>query len=111
MLFFAENGEEALACLQHHDIDLMFLDLIMPVMDGFEVLKFLLVTKHEMRVVVLSADVQKQVMDNIDAGVVIIDKNYTVYAWNVFMGAYSGIGSDQVLRKNLFEVVEDLPVE
>ncbi|WP_064603531.1 GGDEF domain-containing protein [Photobacterium sp. J15] len=52
-----------------------------------------------------------QVMDNIDAGVVIIDKNYTVYAWNAFMEAYSGIGSDQVLRKNLFEVVEDLPVE
>ncbi len=63
MLFFAENGKEALSCLQRHDIDIMFLDLSMPVMDGFEVLKSLPVSKHDTRVVVLSADVQKQAME------------------------------------------------
>ena len=52
-----------------------------------------------------------QVMDNIDAGVVIFDKDYTVWAWNTFMQAYSGISSEQIMGKNLFAVVEDLPEE
>ena len=50
-------------------------------------------------------------MDNIDAGVVIFDKDYTVWAWNTFMQAYSGISAEQIMGKNLFEVVEDLPEE
>jgi diguanylate cyclase (GGDEF)-like protein len=52
-----------------------------------------------------------QVMDNIDAGVVIIDKEYNVWAWNTFMQAYSGITSEQIMGNNLFDVVDDLPVE
>ncbi|OLQ70142.1 diguanylate cyclase [Photobacterium proteolyticum] len=52
-----------------------------------------------------------QVMDNIDAGVVIIDKEYNVWAWNTFMQAYSGITSEQIMGKNLFDVVDDLPVK
>jgi len=52
-----------------------------------------------------------QVMDNIDAGVVIIDKEYNVWAWNTFMQAYSGITTEQIMGKNLFDVVDDLPVD
>lgn len=52
-----------------------------------------------------------QVMDNIDAGVVILDRSYTVLAWNTFMQAYSGINSDCILGHNLFDVVPDLPKE
>ncbi len=33
----AENGEEALELLRHSDIDIVLLDAMMPVMDGFEV--------------------------------------------------------------------------
>ncbi|MDO6499968.1 diguanylate cyclase [Photobacterium sanguinicancri] len=50
-----------------------------------------------------------QVMDNIDAGVVILDRNYTVIAWNTFMQAYSGINTDRIMGQNLFDVVNDLP--
>ncbi|MGF1878853.1 diguanylate cyclase [Photobacterium frigidiphilum] len=52
-----------------------------------------------------------QVMDNIDVGVVIIDKHYNVMAWNTFMQAYSGISSDDIMGRNLFDVLDDLPEE
>ncbi|PSW21438.1 sensor domain-containing diguanylate cyclase [Photobacterium sanctipauli] len=52
-----------------------------------------------------------QVMDNIDAGVVILDRNYTVLAWNTFMQAYSGISVERIMGKNLFDVIDNLPEE
>ena len=36
---FASNGEEAMAALAKADYSLILLDLLMPVMDGFEVIK------------------------------------------------------------------------
>lgn len=50
-----------------------------------------------------------QVIDNIDAGVVMLDRDYRVMTWNTFMQAYSGISADQIMGLNLFEVVPDLP--
>jgi diguanylate cyclase (GGDEF)-like protein len=50
-----------------------------------------------------------QVLDNFDAGVVILDHNYNVCAWNTFMQAYSGISSVQIIGKSLFDIVPDLP--
>ncbi|MGF1687393.1 diguanylate cyclase [Photobacterium japonica] len=50
-----------------------------------------------------------QIIDNIDAGVVMLDKAYRVLSWNTFMQAYSGISDDQIIGKNLFSVVPDLP--
>lgn len=50
-----------------------------------------------------------QLIDNIDAGVVLLDRNYTVQAWNTFMQAYSGISAEQIMGKNLFDVVPGLP--
>ena len=37
-VFEAENGAEALEVLQNEDIGLVFLDMLMPVKDGYEVL-------------------------------------------------------------------------
>lgn len=56
--YFCENGFEALEMLQEQDIDLMFLDLTMPVMDGYEVLESLPVSSYQTHVVVLSGDTQ-----------------------------------------------------
>lgn len=56
--FYAENGKEGLDCLKNVDIDIMFLDLTMPIMDGFSVMKSLPVRKFNTTIIVLSADIQ-----------------------------------------------------
>lgn len=55
---YAEDGNEALAILVEQNIDVLFLDLTMPIMDGYEVLTALPVSKHPTKVVVVSGDVQ-----------------------------------------------------
>lgn len=50
-----------------------------------------------------------QVMDDVDAGLFILDKNYNVCVWNKFMQVYSGVSAEQILNKNLFEVISELP--
>lgn len=61
--FYAENGEEGLEHLKNIDIDIMFLDLTMPVMDGFSVMKSLPVRDFTTTIIVLSADVQCTAME------------------------------------------------
>ncbi len=58
-ILFAENGREALNVLCQNQIDFVFLDLTMPVMDGYDVLGALPVNSYPTKVVVISGDVQK----------------------------------------------------
>ncbi|MGR5062117.1 response regulator [Photobacterium sp. DNB22_13_2] len=68
-LYFADNGKLALDCLANNDIDVMFLDLTMPVLDGFGVLQQLPVNNYPTKTIVLSADVQQQAIERcVDAG-------------------------------------------
>lgn len=59
-LLFAENGADALALLAHQSIDLLLLDLTMPVLDGFETLRLLRERQIECGVIVVSGDIQPQ---------------------------------------------------
>ena len=59
-LLEAQDGFEALRVLKEHDIDILFLDLTMPIMSGFEVLESMPLNNYETRVVVMSGDVQKE---------------------------------------------------
>ena len=52
---FAENGEDALAQIARHTPDAMVLDLSMPKMDGFGVLRSLSETKHQIKILVVTA--------------------------------------------------------
>jgi CheY-like chemotaxis protein len=56
---FCANGREALSHLSQHNTDVLFLDLTMPVMDGFEVLCSLPVSSYKTTVIVISGDVQQ----------------------------------------------------
>ncbi|KJY84674.1 chemotaxis protein CheY [Vibrio galatheae] len=56
----AEHGKQALDVMQEHNIDLLFLDLTMPVMDGFEVLASMPVRPHPTHIVVVSGDIQAE---------------------------------------------------
>ncbi len=59
-VFYAENGKEGLQTLSEHDIDVLFLDLTMPIMDGFEVLASLPVNSYQTHIIVVSADIQEK---------------------------------------------------
>ncbi|MDN2483753.1 response regulator [Vibrio agarivorans] len=59
-LFEAEDGHQALQIMQCHNIDALFLDLTMPVMDGFALLEALPVNPYPTDIIVFSADVQEQ---------------------------------------------------
>jgi len=63
----AENGEEALEKLSAHDIDLVLLDIMMPGMNGFEVLEKLRADKRTGLIPVLMITVLKETEDRIRA--------------------------------------------
>jgi DNA-binding NtrC family response regulator len=59
---FASNGEEGLTAIKEGKGDVVFLDLTMPVMDGFEVLEAIKVQDLSCLVVVISGDIQPEAM-------------------------------------------------
>jgi CheY-like chemotaxis protein len=54
----ASNGEEAIAKILEHHPDYVFSDLLMPGMNGFELLKILQEKDLKIPVVIISADIQ-----------------------------------------------------
>ena len=59
------NGQEAVSLYKEHKPSLVFLDLTMPVMDGFEALDKIKEFDQNACVVVVSADIQKISMDKV----------------------------------------------
>ncbi|CAH0526144.1 response regulator [Vibrio hippocampi] len=57
-ILFAEHGIEALSVLESTSIDILFLDLTMPEMDGFEVLAEVKKRGIKTQIVVVSGDIQ-----------------------------------------------------
>lgn len=55
---YATNGEEALQSYRNGKADVMFLDLTMPVMDGYQTLEILKKEGLNTFVIVVSADIQ-----------------------------------------------------
>lgn len=61
----ATNGEEALQTIISENIELMFLDLTMPVMDGYEVLKSIYSQDINCLVIVVSGDIQPDAVERV----------------------------------------------
>lgn len=61
----AENGIEALEAYRAGKADVMFLDLTMPEMDGYEVLEQLQKESLNTFVVVISADIQPEAQERV----------------------------------------------
>ncbi|VAX02166.1 diguanylate cyclase (GGDEF domain) with PAS/PAC sensor [hydrothermal vent metagenome] len=49
------------------------------------------------------------VLQSIDVGLVVIDKDFTIQVWNGFMENHSGIKPHNVLNKNILELFPDIP--
>ena len=59
----ATNGEEAVELYKKHKPDLCFMDLTMPVMDGYEATLQITQFDENAQVMVISADVQQGALD------------------------------------------------
>jgi len=61
----ATNGEEALGILKSQKIDVLFLDLTMPVLDGLGVLQGIQDANITVNVFVISADIQPEMQNKV----------------------------------------------
>jgi len=59
-VYQATNGEEAVELNKTHKPTIAFLDLTMPVMDGYEALPMMIWDNPDLKVIVVSADIQEQ---------------------------------------------------
>ncbi|QIA65851.1 diguanylate cyclase [Vibrio astriarenae] len=50
-----------------------------------------------------------QILDTMDSGLVVLDLDNNVVVWNNFMQSYSGISSQNILGRNLFDSYDGLP--
>ncbi|MDX1676891.1 response regulator [Arsukibacterium sp.] len=66
-VYFAGHGADALATLEKESIDWLFLDLNMPIMDGYQVLAELQKRQLSVNVVVVSGDVQPEAYQRVMA--------------------------------------------
>ena len=64
-IFEAQNGQEALDLYKELSPKIVFLDLTMPIMDGFTALEKIKEFDKNAKVVVISADIQKLSMDRV----------------------------------------------
>jgi len=55
----AQNGQEALELYKEHHPSICFMDLTMPVMDGFEAILKICTFDKEAKIIVISADIQE----------------------------------------------------
>lgn len=61
----AQNGQEALDLYKELDIALVFLDLTMPIMDGFIALEKIKEFDSKAKVIIISADIQKHSVEKV----------------------------------------------
>jgi CheY-like chemotaxis protein len=64
-IFQATNGQEALSLMDENYADIVFLDLTMPIMDGYEALPKLLEINPKAKVIVVSADIQTKAQEKV----------------------------------------------
>ena len=59
------NGQEAVDLFKEHSPDIVFLDLTMPVMDGYEALNQIMIYDENARVFIITADIQKKAKERV----------------------------------------------
>ena len=64
-IFQAENGQIAVDIVKTQKPTIVFLDLTMPVMDGYEALPLMIEENPDIKIIVVSADVQQQAKEKV----------------------------------------------
>ena len=52
-----------------------------------------------------------RLVNNIDVGIVVLDRDFKVHAWNPFMQNHSGLSAEKVLHKSLFAHFDYISIE
>jgi two-component system chemotaxis response regulator CheY len=65
-LYFASDGQEGLEKYQEIQPDYVFVDLLMPVMDGQTLIPLIQKYDRQAKIIVVSADIQKNVREEIE---------------------------------------------
>jgi len=83
-IFQGANGEEAESLYKEHSPNLVFLDLTMPVMDGFEALRQIKALNEKANVVIVSADIQDKAVSQVmsDGAIMHVQKPINVVKVN-----------------------------
>jgi putative two-component system response regulator len=76
----AGNGEEALKAMKEHSFDLVLLDIMMPVMDGYETLEYMQKNEDTQRIPVIMITA----LDDVDSAVRCIDMGAVDYITKPF---------------------------
>ena len=48
-------------------------------------------------------------LQSIDVGLLVLDREYKVQVWNGFMANHSGIAAGEIIGKNIFDAFQDIP--
>lgn len=64
---FATNGVEGIEAIRAGKAEMVFLDLTMPEMDGYQVLEAMKEERHKSIVIVISGDIQPEARDRVMA--------------------------------------------
>lgn len=62
---YAVNGVEGIEAIRQGKVEMVFLDLTMPEMDGYEVLELVKQEKHKAIVIVISGDIQPEARERV----------------------------------------------
>ncbi len=62
---FAEHGQEAIDLIKSHTFDVLFLDLTMPVLDGYATLEVIRQQDLPIMVIVVSGDIQPEAQERV----------------------------------------------
>ena len=104
---FAEDGQEALDVLSSSVFDILFLDLNMPVKDGYETLEALQAFERSPAVIVVSGDIQPKAIQRVkDMGAIAFHKKPAsaegLRSLLISLGLFS-VGSDDQQNKVVVE--------
>lgn len=64
-IFEACNGQEAIELYKKHIPDMCFMDLTMPILDGFDATKAICQFDQNARIIVISADIQEHAISRV----------------------------------------------
>lgn len=108
-IFEANNGKEAVQCIQNNDINICFLDIFLPDRNGIELLKAILSVKKHLIVVVITAfgDIDKAIIAMEAGAHDYIEKPFDAKQIQVLLEAH--VGGLKRFKEQLFE--EDLKKE